>query len=331
MIILGDVERGKSPFLSPGISHWTGDAITNVQPDFLCFYDGATSEVPALECGGLVALKPPIDGTQTVKVPFNDIIKTVSVTGAVGGAKLKVKALCLLGTNCAAQPRFGVTVERLPGFGHAQDYKKHFIVDETGEAAGCVTDCTTRAQVIADLINSDPYSIVTASIEKITTVTNTPTTTATPTTTYTATGTATTTATGTAIGYWLILEAKEASYDFLATFEGFTSKTVVTARTFDTYTAKSLRAQFGDTVFTSSYADTKTFKAYEMRYRAAVPDGGRGEGGSQARPHNALRFVEKLGVILFDTADTESAAAETELAAILNYGKTASLYHDKLC
>jgi len=331
MFPLGDVELGKSPFLSPGITHWSGNAITNTQPDFLCFYDGATSEVPALECGGLVALKAPITGGQTVKLAYNDIIKAITVSGAVGGAKLKVKAVCLLGTNCAAQPRFGVTIERRPGFNFAQGYKKHFIVDETGEAAGCTTDCTTRAQVIADQINADPYSIVTATVEKVANVTNTLTTTGTATSTYTATGTATTTATGTALGYWLILEAKDASYDFIATFEGFTSKTVVQARTFDTYTAKSLRAQYGSTLFPITYADTKTFKAYEIKYRGVEPFGGRGEGGSQGRPHDALRFVEKSGVVLFDTADTESAAADTELAAILNYGKTASLYHDKLC
>ena len=320
MFPLGDVELGKSPFLSTGITTWSGNATTTVDPDFLCFYDGATAEVPTLACG-ILTLKSPIKGGPPVKIVYNDIQSQVAVTGAVGGAKLKVKALCSLATNCAAQPRFGVTIERRAGFDYAQDYKKHFIVDETGEAAGCTTDCTTRAQVIADLINNDPYSIVTATVEKITTVTNT----ATP----TSTGTVTTTATGTAIGYWLVLEAKDASYDFMATFEGFTSKTIVQPRTFDTYTAKALRDQFGNSVFTSSYADNKTFKAREIRYRVPELVSGRGEGGSQSRPTYTLEFVEKLGIVLFDMNDTESAAADTEIASIFAYGKTASLYHSK--
>lgn len=296
-------ELGVSPFASPGLVNLQGTADETQKPDILVFYPGDDTSVPTLVCPGHLKLLAAYGDTlgNPVEIPYHDIRRIVSVTGSATNAKKKIQATCNL-ANCTDNSTFGVYIQRIPDPRFPNTYEQRYFGFEEGFDEDCTTDCTERAQILADKINADPNAIVTATVDS-------------------------TTVPG---EYRLILEDKTDNADFRAHFEGFTDYTVVTNYGAPNYTVGKIREIYPS--FAPSLAATVVLTATEITFEQRVAKDGFGGTSSTASYNATFQIERKLCVVLTNAANTNSAAAKTELDVIINGTKTpVSLYLDKLC
>jgi hypothetical protein len=301
--ILYQQAQGNSPYVG-SLVPVQGNAGKQQKPDLLFYYPGLTNDVPTLVCPGHLRLPPYIGSLAPFEIPFFDIVKAVTVVGSATSTKKKVRARCNI-EDCVSNETFGVYIRRMPDSRFAvPSEKRYFQMEEDITDESCKTDCTERATIIANMINADSQSIVTATVE--------------------------TTTSGATTYYWLVLEDKTNDADFRADFEGFGNVAIDVNYSVPNYLLGNLRQAYGPSLGAGK-PDSTVMTATEITVRHLAVIGNSGGSSSDASYDPNFEVQLKLYVVLTDAAVSNSAAAKTELDAILNGTKTTALYLDKLC
>ena len=279
--------RGGSPFISTGQEWSVFECDENKRPDNLVLYDGATNAVPTLAARDITFL--PEAGSI---VPFSiryPYIDSALVACASTATKFKTRSKCFQLTDCD-NAVVSITISRNSTCKFPEPVNQSYFVD-AGTCTTAVLNCSQRIAALVAKINANPYSIVTAS--------------------------ATSAAFGGKTFHYLELEAKDFGYSFQQSNEGMFDAEVLTPFVPAALYGADIKKWYPTKQIPASMTDGNEYKAIVIVHFDPIPASpllGSSSGGTDNREY---LYIKKVSMILFDSDDTESAAAFTALGTIL--------------